>query len=59
MLYIVVTVRMEIKRSGDSEILHEIVRDTERKSEKHEIIRVVSQTICVVSRNSHYASFPF
>ena len=59
MLYIVVTVRMEIKSRGDSEILHEIVRDTERKSEKHEIIRVVSQTICVVSRNSHNASFPF
>ena len=36
----------EIKCTRDSEILHEIVRDTTRKSEKHELISV----ICEVSR---------
>ena len=35
-------VRKKIKCSGDSEILHELVRDTTRKSEKHKLIRVVS-----------------
>ena len=48
------TVRKEIKCSGDSEILHEKVRDTTctRKSEKHEIIRVVSRTIsCSISES--------
>ena len=33
-------VRKEMKCSGDSEVLHEIVRDTSQKSEKHELIRV-------------------
>ena len=38
--------------SGDSEILHQIVRDTTRKSEKHELIRVVSRTIsCSISES--------
>ena len=33
-----------MKCSGDSEILHELVRDTTWKSEKHELIRLVSWT---------------
>ena len=41
--YSVCTVRQEMKCSGDSEILQEIVCDTTRKSEKHELIRVVLQ----------------
>ena len=36
------TVKKEIKCSGDSEILHELVHDATRKSEKNELIRVVS-----------------
>ena len=53
-LYVLVHCQKELKCSGDSEIQHEIhvVRDTSRKSEKHELIREVSQTIFrVVSRN--------
>ena len=38
-------VKKEIKLSGDSEILNEIVRDFRRKSENHEVTRVVSRTI--------------
>ena len=37
--------KKEIKLSGDSEILNEIVRDFRRKSENHEVTRVVSRTI--------------
>ena len=37
-------VRKEIKFSWDSEILYDIVRDTTRTSEKHELIRVVSHS---------------
>ena len=33
------TVKKEMKCSGDSVILHEIVRDSTRKAEKHELIR--------------------
>ena len=44
-LITVYTVRKEMKCRGDSEILHEIVRDTSRKSEKHELILEVSQTV--------------
>ena len=42
-------------------MLHEIVRDTTRKSVKHELIRVASQTISVVYSisESHYTSFSF
>ena len=35
----------EMKCSWDSEILHEIVWDTTRKSKKHELIHVVLRTI--------------
>ena len=35
------TVKKELKCIGDSEIVHEIVRDTTRKSEEHELICVV------------------
>ena len=37
-------VKKEIKLSGDSEILNEIVRDFRRKSENHEVTRVVCIT---------------
>ena len=33
----VYSVRKEMKCSGDSDIIYEIVRDTTRKSEKHEL----------------------
>ena len=36
------SVRKEMKCSGETEILHELVHDTTRKSESHELIRVVS-----------------
>ena len=36
------TVNKDIKYSRNSEILHEVVRDTTRTSEKHELILVVS-----------------
>ena len=39
------TVNKEIKRSCNSEILKEVARDATRKSEKLELIRVVSRTI--------------
>ena len=39
------TVKKEMKCSRDSEIIHEIVRDTTRKSEMHEVIHAVSRTI--------------
>ena len=44
---------MKMKCNGDSEILHEIVLDPTRKSEKHEPIRVVQyhEPIRAVSRN--------
>ena len=46
------TGELEMKCSGDSEILHEIVCDTTRKSEKHKLICVVSQTIlCSISES--------
>ena len=50
-----------MKCNMDSEIQHEIIRDTTRKLEKHKLICVVSQTISctVVSRNPSYISFPF
>ena len=49
------TVNKEIKCSGDSEILHEIVRDITRKSEKHEPNRVISRTIsCSISESPRY-----
>ena len=44
-IYILYTVKKEMKWSRNSEILHEIVRDTSRKSEKHELILEVSQTV--------------
>ena len=48
------TVKKKLKCSGDSEILHEfVVSDTTRKSEKHELIRVVSR-----SRSSTYIGIP-
>ena len=47
-----------MKYSGDSEILHEIVRDTTRKSEKHELIRVVSQAFsCSISESTLHFLF--
>ena len=54
--YSVCTVRQEMKCSRDSEILQEIVCDTTRKSEKHELIRVVSQA--TVFRVIHISKFP-
>ena len=44
----------EMKCSGDSEILRELVHDTTRKSEKHELIRVISWT----NPCSQYLGFP-
>ena len=41
-----------MKCNGDSEITHEIVRDTTRKLEKNELFRVIS-------RNPGYTSFSF
>ena len=38
----VYNVRKEMKCSGDSEILHELVRDNTQKSEKLKLIREVS-----------------
>ena len=51
----------EIKCCGDSDILHELVRDTARKLEKHVLGRVQSyhELIPAVSRNPCYTSFPF
>ena len=44
------TVKNEMKCSGDYEILHKIIRDTTRKSEKHELICVGFATIsCSIS----------
>ena len=53
------TVRKEMKCSGNIGILHELVRDTTRKSEKHELIRVVSRTnLCSISESQlHFISF--
>ena len=46
----VYTVEKETKCSGDSKILQEIVRDTTLKSQKHELIPVVSRIIsCSIS----------
>ena len=45
------TVKKVMKCSGHSEILHEMVRDTAGKSEKHELIRVVS---CIPRYNLFY-----
>ena len=41
MLYPYITDRTENKYSGETEMLHELVHDTTRKSESHELIRVV------------------
>ena len=41
------TVWKEMKCSGETEILHQLVHDTTRKSESHELIRVVSWTYCI------------
>ena len=44
--------KKKMKCSGNSEILHEIVHDTTRKSEKHELICVVSRTcLCSISES--------
>ena len=45
--------------SGDSEILHEIVRDTTRIPEEHELISVISRTIsCIISESPlHFIYF--
>ena len=49
------TVRKEIKCSGDSEILHEIVRDTTQTSSSFSDFRVVSRTIsCSTSEYPPY-----
>ena len=43
----------EINSRGDSEMLHEIARDTTRKSVKHKRIRVVSRTVsCSISEST-------
>ena len=51
--------KKKIKCGGDSEILKEIVRDTTRKLEKHELVRLVSWTImCSTSEFLlHFISF--
>ena len=53
------TVRKEMKCSGNIGILHELVLDTTQKSEKHELIRVVSRTnLCSISESQlHFISF--
>ena len=53
------TINQEKKCSGDFEILHVIVHDATRKSEKYEIIREVSRTIsCSTSESPlHHISF--
>ena len=38
------TVRNEMQCGGETEIIHELVHDTARKYENHELIRVVSWT---------------
>ena len=44
------TVRTEIKCNGESQILHELVHETTRKSESQELIRKVSRTkSCIIS----------
>ena len=48
----------EMKCGGDSEILHEIVLDNTRKSERHDLIRVVTRTIsCIISKFPLHFSF--
>ena len=51
--------KKKLKCSGDSEILKEIVRNTTRKLEKHELVRLVSWTIlCSTSEFLlHFISF--
>ena len=53
------TVTKEMKCSGDSEILYEIVRDTTRIPEEHELISVISRTIsCIISESPlHFIYF--
>ena len=48
-----------MKCNVDFEILHEVVCDTTRKSERHELIRVVSRSIsCSISKSSlHFIYF--
>ena len=52
------TARKEIKCSEDSEILHEIVRDTTRNMFFPDF-REVSRTISCCISESRYNSFPF
>ena len=53
------TVKKDIKCSGNSEILQDILRDTTQKSKKNELIRVVSRTIVYSFSESplHFISF--
>ena len=52
------TVRKEIKCSGDSEILYDIVRDTPRISSSFFDFRVVSRTIlCCISESPKHLIF--
>ena len=48
-----------MKCSGDSDILYEIVRDTTRIPEEHELISVISRTIsCIISESPlHFIYF--
>ena len=46
------SVKKEMKCSGDFEILHEIVRDNTQKSENHELILLLSRTILCSTRIS-------
>ena len=55
----VYTERKEIKCSGDSEILHEIVRDTAGISPCFPIFVQYHALFRAVSRNPRYTSFPF
>ena len=50
------TVKKEMNYSKESEILHEIVRNTTRKSEQHELIRVVSRNYSRIKQGIQFLS---
>ena len=50
------TVKKEMTSTKESEILHEIVRNTTRKSEQHELIRVVSRNYSRIKQGIQFLS---
>ena len=50
------SIRKEMKCSSDSEILHEVVCDTSRKLDKHELIRVL--WYCIMNQSVQYLRTP-